>query len=132
MVHQSTHYTQGLHYKIPSDWVVHNSLSGYIDHYGWLKVMSHFSSVYFSSPLNPQSILYHGHGTHFDYGSLNIFWIHYIQYFILKASDSVHDHPNNNGSKLNLKNMYGNARMNCMSKDGTLKFTPAHINAILV
>ena len=31
VVHRITHYTQDLHYNIPSDWVIHNSPSGYMD-----------------------------------------------------------------------------------------------------
>ena len=39
--------------KTPSDWVVHNLPSGYMGCNGWIKSMSHFSSMCWSSPLNP-------------------------------------------------------------------------------
>ena len=51
---------------------------------------------------------------------------HNIHYFILKAGDSVHDKPDDNGPNMNQNNLYGNARMNRMRHHGTLKFTPDH------
>ena len=42
VVHQRNHYTQNLYHNIPSDWVIHNSPSGYIDPDGWHKSMFHF------------------------------------------------------------------------------------------
>ena len=44
----------------------------------------------------------------------------------------MHGHPNDNGPKIKLKNVYGNARMNWMRHHGTLKFTPTHMNSVLV
>ena len=44
----------------------------------------------------------------------------------------MHDQPNNNGPNLKLNYLYGNARMNWMRNNGTLKFTRAHMNSILV
>ena len=51
---------------------------------------------------------------------------------MLKAGDSVHDQPNDNGPNMKLNNFYGNARMNWMRHHGTLKFTSAHMNSVLV
>ena len=34
IVHQAKNYTQDLHWNLPSDWLVHNTLSGYIDRDG--------------------------------------------------------------------------------------------------
>ena len=94
MVHQSTHYTKYIHYNIPSDWVVHNSLSGYMDRIGWHKSMAHCPSMCFSSPFNHQMIFYDGHDSHFYDSVLNILRSHNNQSFILKAGYSVHDQPN--------------------------------------
>ena len=94
--------------------------------------MVHFSSMCFSSTLNPQVLLYDGHGIHFDYRVLNILQSHHIQTFILKTGHYVHDQSNNNGPNLKLNNLYDNARMNWMSNHGTIKFTPSHINSVLV
>ena len=99
---------------------------------GWHKSMVHFSSVCFSSTLNPQVLLYDGHGIHFDYRVLKILQSHHIQTFILKTGHYVHDQSKNNGPNLKLNNFYDNARMNWMSNHGTLKFTPSHINSVLV
>ena len=57
---------------------------------------------------------------------------HKIQSFVLKVGDSIYDNPNNNGPNLKIKNLYVNARMNWMMNHGTLKFTPSHMNAVLV
>ena len=51
---------------------------------------------------------------------------------ILNLDNSVHDQPNINGPNLKLKNFYGIAIMNWIRKNGTLKFTSDHMNAILV
>ena len=59
--------------------------------------MSYFYSMCLSSTLNPQEIIYNGHSINFYYKSLNIIWSHHIQDFILKASDSINNHPNSNG-----------------------------------
>ena len=66
LMHQSNHYTQVLHYNIPSDWVSHNLLLVYIDSYRWHKSIAHFSSIHFSNIINTQVIFYDGHDSHFD------------------------------------------------------------------
>ena len=48
-----------------------------------------------------------------------------------KNGDSVSYHPNNNGTNLEIKNMYANARINWMMNHGTLKLTPDRMNSIL-
>ena len=101
-----------------------------MDRDGWQKPMAHFASMCCSSPLNLQVLFYNGHDNHFDDRALNIPRRHNIQYFILKTDDSVHDQSNDNGPKMNLKNFYGNARMNWMRYHGTLKFSPPHMNSV--
>ena len=83
-------------------------------------------------PINPQVNFYDGHDRNFDDRELDILRKHNTQLFILKEGDSVHDYPNDNGPNTKLENMYGNARMNWMRHHGTLKFTPSHMNSILV
>ena len=41
--------------------------------------MSHFSSICYYSPLNPQVMFYDGHDIRFDDGALKIVWSHHIQ-----------------------------------------------------
>ena len=127
-----THYTQDIHCNIPNNWVARNSLSGYMYSDGWHKSMDLFVSICCYSPLNSQVIFYDGHDIYFDDRELNIHWRHHIQSFILKAGDSVHDHPNNNSPNTKLNNLYGNTRMNWMSNHGTLNFTPPHMNYVIV
>ena len=86
-----------------------------MDRDGWQKPMAHFASMCCSSPLNIQVLFYNGHDNNFDDRALDIPLRHNIQYFILKADDSVHDQSNDNGPKMNLKNFYGNARIKCTS-----------------
>ena len=132
LVHQGTRHTQDLHYNIPSDWVVHHSLSGYIDNDGWLKSMYHFDSMCFSSTLNSQVLLHDGHGRKFDDRALYILWSYHIQSFFLKAGGSVHDQFNDNFPNLKLKNLYGCAIMKWKRSHGYLNFTLAYMNTILV
>ena len=94
--------------------------------------MYHFASMCLSSHLNTQVLFYDDHDSHFCYSALDILCIYIIHYFILKAGDSVHDYPNDNVPNIKLKNLYGNARMNCIRHYGTLKFTPPHMNSFLV
>ena len=42
IVHQTSDYTQDLHYTIPSDWIIHNTMSGYMDRDLWFVAMTCF------------------------------------------------------------------------------------------
>ena len=132
MVHHCNYYTHDIYYNIPSYWLVHHSLLGYMDLNECLKSMSHLSPMCCYPPLNHQVLLCDGYEIHFDNRAFSILWRNHIQSFILKSGDSVHNHPNYSGPILNLNNMYGNSRMNCMSKHRTIKFTLTHMNSILV
>ena len=44
----------------------------------------------------------------------------------------MNDQPKDNSPNLKLKHFYGNARTNFIRKHGNLKFTPDHMNDILV
>ena len=44
----------------------------------------------------------------------------------------MNDYPHNNFTNMKLNNLYGNARMNWMIHQGTLEFTPSHMNSVLV
>ena len=93
--------------------------------------MAHLSSMCCSFILNPQVILYDGHARDFYDRLLNTLWIHHIQNLILKASNYVHDQPNEYGPNFILINLDGNTRMNWTRKHGTLKFTMDHMNDVL-
>ena len=96
------------------------------------KSVSHFNSNCCSSPINSQVLFYGGYDIHLDDGALDILRKHNIEPFILKSVYSMHDQNNDNGPKIKLMNIYGNSRMNWMIHHGTLQFTPAHMNSILV
>ena len=106
--------------------------SGYIYCDDWHKSMSHFASMCCSYPLNNKGLFYDSHESHFDDRAFYILCTHNIQCFILRAGDYVHDQPNDNGPNMNIKNLYGNARMNWMRHHRTLKSTPPHTNYVLV
>ena len=132
IVHQAEKYTQDLQYIIPKYWVVHNTTSGYRDRDGWMKVIMNFKTVCGANKLNTQVLFYDIHDSHFYYREINIHLSHHINPFIIKAGDSVNDQPNYNGPNLNMKGLYGKSRMNWQRHHGTLNFTNAHMNYILV
>ena len=103
-----------------------------MDRDGWHKSMSHFTSMCCSSPLKPQVLLCDGHGRNFYDRALDILHIQNIQSLILKSDDYVNDQPNNNGPNTKLKNLYVNSIMTWMRHHGTLKFTPDHMNSVLI
>ena len=77
-----------------------------------MKAMIHFKTVCGENKLNPQVLFYDGHDTHFDDRAIHILRSHHIKPFVLKAGDSGNCHPNDNGSNLKLKGLYGQVRMN--------------------
>ena len=64
--HQAKDYSQVIHHNIPLEWTVHPTPSGYMDRYGWRKVMTQFSNIYGASPVNNQIIFFNGHDSHFN------------------------------------------------------------------
>ena len=94
IVHQAENYTKDVYWNLPSDWLVHNTPSGYIDMYVWMKEMSLFSRTYGASKLNPQVLFFDGHDSHFYDRATHLLRSHHISPFILKAGDSTNDQPN--------------------------------------
>ena len=72
IAYQAANYTEDIHWNLPSDWIVYNTLSGYIDRDGWMKAMNLFSGTCGSSESNPQVLLFDGHDSHLDYRSTHI------------------------------------------------------------
>ena len=132
IIHQASNYTQNIYYNILKDWVTHNTTSEYMERDGCMKAMMHFKNVCGENKLNPQVLLYDGHGSHFDDRVVHILLSHHIKQFILKADDSGNSHPNDDVPKLNLKGLYVQAIMNWQIQHGTLKFKNVHMNAVLV
>ena len=107
IVHQSENYTQGLHWNLPGDWLVHNMPPGYMDRYVWMKVMSLFSRTCGASKINPQVLFFDVHDSHFNDRAIHILQYHHIYPFIIKAGDSTNDQPNDNGPNLELRFFLG-------------------------
>ena len=100
IVHQSKEYSQDLHHNIPLYWIFHHTPSGYMDRYGWLKVMTQFSNICGASPVNNHVLFFDGNDSHFDDCSLTQTQSKNIQPFIPKVGDSINDQPNDNGPNL--------------------------------
>ena len=66
IVHKAENYTQDLHWNLPSDWLVHNTLSGYMERDGWMNAMSLLSRTCGAIKLNAQVLFFDVHGIHFD------------------------------------------------------------------
>ena len=66
IVHQVENYTQDLHWNLPSDWLVHNTPSGYMNRDVWMKATSLFNRTCGASKMNPQVLFFEGHDSHFD------------------------------------------------------------------
>ena len=132
IVNQAENYTQDLHYKIPKDWAVQNAPSGNMESDVWMKAMVNFKTVYVANKLNPQVLFYDGHISHFDDRDIHNLRSNHIKPFILKVGESGNDQPHDNGPNLKLKGLCVQARMNWQRQYGTLKFTSAHMNDVMV
>ena len=132
IVHQKENYTQDIHWNLPSDWLVHNTPSGYINMDGWMKEMSLFSRTCGAIKIKPQVLLFYGHDSHFDDRATHLIRYHHISPFILKAGDSTNDQPHDNGPNLMLKRYYSIAKPKWQRQHGTMNFTPAHMNSFIV
>ena len=103
-----------------------------MDRDNWIKTMGLFSRNCGYSKLNPQVRFFDIHDSHFNDRATHIFQSHHILAFILKASDSTNYQPNDNGPNLNLNSYYGIAKLKWQIQHGTIKFTPSHMNSVLV
>ena len=132
VVHQSKEYSQYLHHNIPFDWSVHHIPSGYMDRYGWLKAMIQLSNICGASPVNNQILFLDGHDSHFGDRALTKMQRKNIHPFILKAGNSINDHPNYNRSNSTLKSLYNFLKAKWILKCGITRFQYHHMNSVLV
>ena len=132
IVSQAENNTQDLHWNLPNDWLVHNTLSGYMDRDGWMKSASLFSRTCGDRKLNIWFLLFDGHYRNFDDRDTHLLQSHHISPFILKTSDSTNDHQNDNGPNLKMKRYYILAEVKWQRQHGTMKFTAYHMNYVLV
>ena len=89
-----------------------------------MKAMMHFKTVCGANKLNPQVLLYDGHGIHFEDRDIHILCYNHIKPFILKLSDSGNYQKNDNGPNIKVKGIYGQDRIKLQRQHGILKFNP--------
>ena len=88
IIQQAENYTQDHLQNLLSDWIVHNTTSGYMVSNGWMKAMIIFSRTCGASKLNPQILLFDFQNIHFDDRSTHLLQYHHIYPFILNADES--------------------------------------------
>ena len=103
-----------------------------MDRDGGMKAISLFSRTCVDIKLNPLVLFFDCHDSHFDDRGTHILRSYHMSIFIFKAGDSTNDHPNYNGPNMNLKIYYGIAKLKWQIQNVTIKFTPAHMNSVLV
>ena len=103
-----------------------------MDRDGWLEAVTQFSKICGASSVNNKIIFFNGHDSHSDDRSLTQMQSKNIQPFILKAGDSINDHPNENGPNSALKDLYNISKAKWMLKYSTTSFQPHHMNSVLV
>ena len=94
--------------------------------------MTQFSNVCGASTVNNQILFFDGHNSHFNDGTLRKSMFKNIQPFILKYGNSINDQPNDNVPNAKLKSLYTVAKSVWIPKYGTTKFSPHHMNSVLV
>ena len=113
-------------YSTTRRWVIWTGMNG------WMKAISLFSRTCVASKINPHVLFFDGHDSHFDDKATHLSRSHNISLFILKAGDYTNDHKNDNGPNLKLKRYCGIAKVKWKRQNGNTKFTPAHMNSVLV
>ena len=94
--------------------------------------MTQFSNVYGASPVNNQITFFDGNDSQFDHVALRKIMYKNIQTFIPKLGNSINDQTNDNSPNARLKSLYNVAKSAWMLKYGTTKFSPHHMNSVLV
>ena len=116
----------------PTGWTVKQTVSGYLDRDRWLKSMTQFSNVCGASPVNNQILFFDGHDSHFDKCTQRQMKCKNIQPFVVKSGKSINDQPNDNGPNAKLNSLYNVVKSAWILKYGTNKFSPHHMNSVLV
>ena len=94
--------------------------------------MTQFSNICGTYPVNNQILLFDGNDNHFNDGALRRMVYKNIQSFVIKSGDSINDQPNYNGPNDELKSLCNVEKSVWMIKYGTTKFSPHHMNFVLV
>ena len=94
--------------------------------------MNQFSNICGTYPVNNQILLFDGHDNYFNYGALIQMMYKNIQPFVIKSCESINDQPNYNGPNDKLKSLCNVEKSVWIMKYGTTKFSPHHMNFVLV
>ena len=138
MLHATHHFAPSqvilpyIHYNIQLDWIVHHTPSGYMDKYIWLKAITESSNICGASLVNNQILIFDGHYIHFENCALRQIMCKNIQPFVLNSGDSINYQPNDIGPNTKLNPLYNISKSSWMLKYGTQKFSPQHMNSVLV
>ena len=97
-----------------------------------MKTMSLFGRTCGASKLNPRVLLFDGHDSHSDDRGPRFIRSQQISPFNLKAGNSTNFQTNENVPNLKLKRYYGKEKLKCQRQHGTIKFTHALTNSVLV
>ena len=94
--------------------------------------MSLFGRTCGASKLNPRVLLFDGHDSHSGDRATRLLRSHHISPFNLKAGNSTNYYTNDNVPNLELKRYYGIEKLKYQRQHGTMKFTHARMNSVLV
>ena len=83
-------------------------------------------------PCQQSDIVLDGHDSHFGDGALRKMMCKNIQPFVLKSGNYINSQPIDNVPNAKLKSIYNVVKSMCMLKCGTKRFSPHHMNSILV
>ena len=100
--------------------------------YGCLKYNTNLSNVFVANPYKKQIFSSDGKVRKLYYRSLHYLYIQKNQTFVLKSRECSSGQPSNGGPNEKLKARYNNSNKYSMMKHGRRKFTPPHMNAILL
>ena len=103
LVHQGAELSADFLYKIPADWIVRHSPSGYMDRDGWFKGIYMFSKLSGCHVGNIIKKYYDDHDSHWDADTLDLMSKSFIQHFVLNAGNSENYQPQHNGSNAKLQ-----------------------------
>ena len=98
--------TEELLHDIPVYWMVHATISCYMDCHIWMKDISHLRTTLGAKVWNLKVMSFIGYGYYHNTNSFDVMWSNFIQPFTLKEGDSKNSHPSDNGPNNFLEEVY--------------------------
>ena len=109
--HKSANLSGAHAINLPTNWILHSTPSGYMDHDGWLKTAYAFVRLCGANSMNPQFLFIDGHDSHWDSDALEFFMKNFVYVFFLKSGDSENDQPNDNALNCKLKSIFAQVKV---------------------